>query len=138
MHGRGVHCLVRALHARGYLLKPTTRLVHPPVGAAVAHFRRSVGLSRSRVAGWETLSHLGIYRPSCRISRPLGPGDGGAAVECLRHFLFGRGRPIPLVGGYGSQVAHAVRVVEARRGHPVDGVADVAFLRALGAWRARR
>jgi peptidoglycan hydrolase-like protein with peptidoglycan-binding domain len=138
MQGRGVHCLVRALYARGYLLKTSTRQVHPPVGAAVAHFRRIVGLPRSRVAGWETLSRLGIYRPSCRIARPLGPGDAGPAVACLRRFLYGRGRPIPLAGGYGSQVAHAVRVIEARRGLPVDGVADVAFLRAIGAWRARR
>jgi peptidoglycan hydrolase-like protein with peptidoglycan-binding domain len=138
MHGPGVHCLVRALHARGYLLKTSSRQFHPPVGAAVAHFRRGVGLPRSRVAGWETLSRLGIYRPSCRISRPLGPGDGGPAVACLRRFLFGRGRAIPLVGGYGTQVTHAVRVIEARRGLPVDGIADVAFLRVIGAWRDPR
>jgi peptidoglycan hydrolase-like protein with peptidoglycan-binding domain len=134
--GPQVNCLVRALHARGYLLKPSVRQVHPAVGAAVAHFRRSAGIPRSRVAGPVTLSRLGVYRPPCRVSEPLGPGDGGAAVFCLRQFLAGRGRPVPLVGPYNGRVASAVRILESRRGLPVDGVADEQFLRVIGAWRS--
>jgi hypothetical protein len=42
------------------------------------------------------------------------------------------------VGEYSARVTHAVKVIEARRSLPVDGIADVAFLRAVGAWRARR
>jgi peptidoglycan hydrolase-like protein with peptidoglycan-binding domain len=134
--GPQVNCLVRALIARGYMLQPGVRQLRPPVGAAVSHFRRSVELGRSWVAGPLTLSRLGVYRPPCRISTPLGPGDGGAAVSCLRQFLAGRGRPVPLTGPYGAHVASAVRILETRLGLPVDGVADQQFLRVIGAWRS--
>jgi peptidoglycan hydrolase-like protein with peptidoglycan-binding domain len=137
MRGPGVNCLVRALHARGYVLRTTSRRMFPTVGAAVFHYRRSIGLLPARVAGKTTLSHLAIYRPTCRISRPLDVGARGRAVHCLRRFLSGRGRALPLVGAYGSRVAHAVRVLEARRGLPVDGTADATFLRSIGAWRTR-
>jgi hypothetical protein len=137
MRGPGVQCLVRALHARGYLLRTSSRQLHPTVGAALSHYRRSIGLARARVAGRTTLSRLGIYRPSCRISTPLAVGDRGPAVFCLRQFLAGRGIRIPLVGEYNRRVARGVRALEAWRGLRVDGVADRTFLRTIGAWRAR-
>ncbi len=100
------------------------------------HFRRHLEIGRSPVAGPVTLSRLGVYRPSCRISTPLDLGDGGAAVFCLRQFLAGRGRPVPLVGPYNGRVANAVRTLESRRGLAVDGIADEQFLRVIGAWRS--
>ena len=55
---------------------------------------------------------------------------------CLRQFLAGRGRPVPLVGPYNGRVANAVRTLESRRGLAVDGIADEQFLRVIGAWRS--
>jgi Putative peptidoglycan binding domain len=130
--GTDVSCLRRALSARGYSLLDTRRFT-TGVHYAVRHFQRTHGLRGNGVAGRTTLRELGIHRPSCRISVPLAPGDGGWRVNCLRRFLIGRGIGMLPVGGYNKRVANGVRKLEARRDLPVDGVADWRFLRALGA-----
>jgi peptidoglycan hydrolase-like protein with peptidoglycan-binding domain len=134
--GPGVRCLRRTLAARGYYIADTRRFT-PAVGDAVRHVKRVHGLPANRIAGRDALRLLGIHRPACRIAAPLARGARGPAVFCLRQFLAGRGIRIQLVGEYNRRVARGVRTLEARRGLPVDGVADRTFLRAIGAWRAR-
>jgi peptidoglycan hydrolase-like protein with peptidoglycan-binding domain len=134
--GLDVRCLIRALHARGYLLDRGAKRFGPSVADAVSHFRRNQGLRSSRIAGSVTLSRLGIFRPTCRISAALAPGATGPPVRCLRRFLIGRGSSIQPVGPYNARMATAVRSIERRRDLPVDGVADEQFLRVIGAWRS--
>jgi peptidoglycan hydrolase-like protein with peptidoglycan-binding domain len=132
--GRDVACLGRALAARGYSL-PAIRRFKPGVGDAVAHFQRAADLRANGVASRATLQRLGIQRPACTIEVALAPGASGWAVHCLRRYLVGRGIAMEIVGPYNPRVAKAVRLLEARRGLPSDGIADETFLRAIEAWR---
>jgi peptidoglycan hydrolase-like protein with peptidoglycan-binding domain len=132
--GPDVTCLRSALAARGYLLAVSPQFVDT-VRLAVRHFKREQGLAATGLAGVEALRRLGIHKPVCRISEPLGRGASGPPVACLRQFLAGRGIGIALDGPYFAAVTNGVRKLEARRGLPVDGVADEAFLRAIEAWQ---
>ncbi|MEJ7561255.1 MAG: peptidoglycan-binding protein [Ilumatobacteraceae bacterium] len=96
----------------------------PTNGVVTAEFLQSIGLWRERRAS-----------PPCYLSSELRRGDTDR-VSCLRRHLYANGYRTGTGTAFGTFIELAIRHVESLNGLPVNGTADRAVLRVLGAWRA--